>query len=251
MLDRYFARVGLDGTDHALPVLHRAHVTSIPYENLDVRLGREIRLDIDALVAKLVDARRGGYCFEQNTLFAHVLEAVGYQVTRCLGRVRISDATSPRPATHMVLLVEGCAVDVGFGSAVPLGPVPLGGSATYGPWTWSTEPWRSPEGDDAWLMKLFDLPMFSFTEEPRHPTDFVAPNHLTATHPTSIFRQLTIVQRWDGETQLGLNGLALKERRPDWSEVDTVVDAQDYGDVLRDAFGITVEPEDVDELLRL
>ena len=77
MIDRYLARVGLDGSDTSLETLCRAHVQTIPYENLDVRLGREIRLDVDSLVAKLVDGGRGGYCYEHNTLFAAVLEELG------------------------------------------------------------------------------------------------------------------------------------------------------------------------------
>jgi hypothetical protein len=63
-------------------------------------------------------------------------------------------------------------------------------------------------------MKLFDLPMFSFTDEPRHPVDFLAPNHLASTHPMSIFTQFTVVQRWDGDTQIGLNGLGSRSAAP-------------------------------------
>lgn len=158
---------------------------SIPYENLDVRLGREIRLDVDSLVGKLVDARRGGYCYEQNTLFAAVLEELGYGVTRLLARVRMGDAVNPRPATHMVLLVDDHLVDVGFGSAVPHGPVPLDGEVSYGAWTWRSARETSPEGEDVWRVSLFDLPMFTFTERPVHPVDYITPNHFSSTHPMS------------------------------------------------------------------
>ncbi len=135
MLDRYLKRIGLDATTADVAELHRAHVSTIPDENLDIHLGREVLLDLDTLGTKMVDGRRGGYCFEQNTLFAGVLEELGHTVTRCLGRVRLSDQVNPRPATHMTLVVEDAVVDVGFGSANPLGPVPLGGQATYGPYT--------------------------------------------------------------------------------------------------------------------
>jgi len=77
-LDAYLARIGYDGgvdpTVETLAALHRAHVLSIPFENLDILLGRPIRLDLASLQAKLIRARRGGYCFEQNSLFAAVLE---------------------------------------------------------------------------------------------------------------------------------------------------------------------------------
>ena len=91
-LDAYLARIGYHGPRHAsrevLVALHEAHQASIPFENLDILLGREISLELDALQRKLVSGRRGGYCFEQNTLFRAVLEALGFRVTSlaALGR---------------------------------------------------------------------------------------------------------------------------------------------------------------------
>jgi N-hydroxyarylamine O-acetyltransferase len=235
-----------------LPVLQRAHVQSIPYENLNVRLGREIRLDIDSLVAKMVDRHRGGYCFEQNTLFAAVLEGVGFTVTRCLGRVRLGDAASPRPATHMALLVEDQLVDVGFGAANPLGPVPLEGEATYGPYTWRTERAVSPEGEEVWLVRLFDMPLYTFTDAPQHPVDYVAPNHLSATHPHSIFTQNTIVQRWDDDdVQVGLVGCELTERLPDGTTDVTSIGPDELGAVLRGRFALDVDDDDIAQLSAL
>ena len=101
---------------------HRAHCAAIPFENLDILLGRPIALDLPALEAKLVRARRGGYCFEQNTLFQAALEALGFRVTALAARVRVG-ATEVRPRTHMLLRVdlpEGAFVaDVGFGGDGP------------------------------------------------------------------------------------------------------------------------------------
>jgi N-hydroxyarylamine O-acetyltransferase len=248
-LDRYFARVDIAGNDTSIAALHRAHVTAIPYENIDVQLRREVRLDTDGLVAKQIDQRRGGYCFELNTLFAAVLEAVGHRVTRLLGRVRLSDSESPRPATHMVLLVDDHVIDVGFGSATPTGPIPLGGEATYGPWTWRTERRRTPEGEEAWAMSFFDMLLYTFTEEPRHPVDFIAPNHLSATHPQTIFAQLLMAQRWqEDDSQIGLVDLDLTLRRSGVADVVTHIDIADVGAVLHDSFGIAL---DADELAGL
>jgi N-hydroxyarylamine O-acetyltransferase len=252
VIDRYLARVGLDGSDTSLATLHRAHVCAIPYENLDVRLGREIRLDRDSLVAKLVDGGRGGYCYEQNALFAAVLDELGVTFTHHLGRVRMTDNLSPRPATHMVLVVDDCAVDVGFGSAVPLGPVPLGGSATYGPCTWSTSRVTTPEGEDAWQMSLFDMPMFTFTDVVSHPIDYVTPNHFSSTHPLSIFIAFTMVQRWrDDDVQLGLVDRVLKERRPDGTEHDVTIEPDDLGRVLREDFALQVTDDEVSSVASL
>src|SRR5688500_14486344 len=85
-LPAYFDRIGFTGevpaTLATLTALHRAHATTIPFENIDVLLGRRIRLDLPGLEAKLVSARRGGYCFEQNGLFSAVLERLGFTLTR-------------------------------------------------------------------------------------------------------------------------------------------------------------------------
>jgi N-hydroxyarylamine O-acetyltransferase len=250
VLQRYLARIGLariglDGPDRSLESLQLAHVRSVVYENLDIHLGRDIRLDLESLATKLIDQRRGGYCFEQNTLYAAVLEALGFTVVRHLGRVRLGDPTSPRPATHMVLVIDGQVVDVGFGAANPLGPVPLGGEATYGPYTWLTERTVTPEGEHAWLLRLFDMPLYTFTEVPQHPVDYLAPNHLSSTHPMSIFTQTTIVQRWDDDdVQVGLVGLELTERNPDGSVEISAIDPADLGAVLRERFALDLaEPE--------
>lgn len=229
-LDRYFARVGLDGSDTSIATLQRAQVISIPYENVDVQLGREVRLDTASLAAKLVDGGRGGYCFELNTLFAAVLEGLGHRVTRLLGRVRLTDAVEPRPATHMVLLVDDQVVDVGFGSATPTGPIPLGGAATYGPWTWRTERIETAEGESGWAMRFYDLLLYTFTEEPRHPVDFVTPNHFTSTHPLAVFTQLLMAQRWqDDDSQVGLVDLDLTLRRPGRPDEVTRIDIAELG----------------------
>jgi N-hydroxyarylamine O-acetyltransferase len=248
-LDAYLDRVGLTGDDTSLATLQRAHVTRIPYENLDVQLGKEVRLDTSSLMDKLVHRRRGGYCFELNTLFGAVLEALGHPVVHLLGRVRLADAQSPRPATHMVLLVDGSVIDVGFGSATPTGPIPLGGEATYGPWTWRTEPIRTPEGETAWAMWFYDMLLYTFTEEPRHAVDFVAPNHFTSTHPLAIFTQLAMVQRWqDDDSQLGLVDLDLTRRRVGLPDEITRVAIDDLGSVLREQFHLDLDDADVDVL---
>jgi N-hydroxyarylamine O-acetyltransferase len=120
----------------ALAELQQAHLAEIPFENLDILLGRSIHLDLESLAAKLVAGGRGGYCFEQNTLFRAALEALGFRVASLAARVRSSSArpAAPavpevRPRTHMLLLVElpegRFVADVGFGGDAPVRPVPL------------------------------------------------------------------------------------------------------------------------------
>jgi N-hydroxyarylamine O-acetyltransferase len=133
-LDAYFHRIGYTGdrtpTLPTLAALHALHPKTIPFENLDTLRGAPIRLDIDSLQRKLVLERRGGYCFEQNLLFTHVLTALGFRVIGLSARVlweRIDDA--PRPRTHMALLVplenEYYLCDVGFGGLTMTGPLLL------------------------------------------------------------------------------------------------------------------------------
>ena len=101
-----------------LQALHLAHATHITFENLDLLMGKPIRLDLESLAAKLIQGGRGGYCFEQNALFAGALEEIGFRVTRLAARVRMgSQKITPR--THMLLAVdiagECYLADVGFG----------------------------------------------------------------------------------------------------------------------------------------
>ncbi len=133
-LDAYFARTGYAGprtptlgTLHAI-TLH--HVTSIPFENLDVMLGRGINLAPEAIFQKLVHDRRGGYCFEQNNLLLLVLRALGYRITPIGARVRWQIPRDITPArTHLFLRVhlpEGdWLTDVGMGGASLTGAIPL------------------------------------------------------------------------------------------------------------------------------
>ena len=108
-LDAYLARINYHDRRCAnigvLTDLHEAHAAMIPFENLDVVLGRPVRLDLPSLEAKLVAGRRGGYCFEQNSLFAAALETMGFKVQRLAARVRYG-STRVGPRTHMVLRVD-------------------------------------------------------------------------------------------------------------------------------------------------
>src|SRR5690242_2886518 len=94
-LDAYLKRIeytgDLEPTYSVLEALHRAHTTHIPFENLDILLGRPILLDLASLQTKLVLGCRGGYCFEHNLLFAAVLERIGFSLIRLAARVHHGD----------------------------------------------------------------------------------------------------------------------------------------------------------------
>lgn len=127
-LDAYLARIGWGGSLApdltTLAALQDAHVRAIPFEGIDPLLGRPVSLELAAVQDKLVARRRGGYCFEQNTLFRAVLERVGFSVVGLAGRVRwMSPPDAPLgPRTHMLLQVETPEgphlADVGFGACL-------------------------------------------------------------------------------------------------------------------------------------
>jgi N-hydroxyarylamine O-acetyltransferase len=216
-LTAYLRRIGhrgpLDPTVETLRALHRAHVTTIPFENLDVILGRGIRLDIDSLQGKLVDARRGGYCYEQNLLFAAVLERLGYPVTRLLARVRMGEDRR-RSRSHAMLLVEAEGTthlaDVGFGGDGLLEPVPLADGALSSVDGWS---WRLGRDGDEWVLHGLRpdgwIGLYSFRMETHYPADFEVANHYTSTVPTSPFVRHPIVQHTAAGVRRRLQGLEL------------------------------------------
>ena len=122
-LSAYFSRLGWTGTPdvslNTLRELHIHHNGAIPFENLDVLLPREIHLDDRTLEEKLINGRRGGYCFAQNGLLERVLRELGFNVRSLLGRVVLANPSQMPPRTHRLLLVEvdgeRWIADVGFG----------------------------------------------------------------------------------------------------------------------------------------
>jgi N-hydroxyarylamine O-acetyltransferase len=249
-LDAYVARTGaprpLAPSAEALGALHQAHVGTIPFENLDILLGRRISLEVGALQAKLVAAHRGGYCFEQNTLFRAALEALGFVVTSLAARVR-SGATSVRPRTHMLLLVdlaEGPFVaDVGFGGDGLVRPLPL----AAGPETWiGGLGHRLAREGELWVLQgnasgaWADL--YAFTLEPQYPIDFVMANHFTSTWPESAFVNSLTAQLTSPERRLVLRNRELTVREGGRIETTIIRSPAHLLEVLDRDFGLAFPP---------
>jgi len=201
-LDAYFARIGYAGerapTAATLRALHLAHTTHIPFENLDVLLGCPILIDLDAIQKKLVRDRRGGYCFEQNTLFAAALEQLGFQVTRIAGRARHL-TTRVLPRTHMILKVEAdndsWVADVGFGGYGLLEAIPLKINEEFQQFAWK---YRLRKEDEQWVLQSFLRgewrDQYCFTLEAQLPIDYTLGNWFCSTHPESRFVQTLTAQ---------------------------------------------------------
>ncbi|MDB4946403.1 MAG: nhoA [Labilithrix sp.] len=249
-LDAYFARIGLARpqrpTLEALNAIAHAHVQAIPFENLDVLLGRPIPLDLRALEDKLVHARRGGYCFEQNTLLLHVLEALGFEVKPLSARVRYQrprEFTPPR--THLLLRVEldeSWLVDVGVGAMSPTAALRL---AETGPQRTPHETRRLLREDgriyhqvlfgDAW----HDICELTLEEMP--PIDREVANWYTSAHPGSHFKVRLLVARAlpDGGRATLLNRELAVRGRGGRAERRVIESPAELLDTLEAQFGLT------------
>src|SRR5690606_25119751 len=117
-------------TLEVLHALHVRHTRSIPFEGLSPLTGMAVELDIDSLMAKFTKQRRGGYCYEHNSLFQYVLRDIGFAVEGLAARIRMNvpdDVMTPR--SHMLLLVEvegeTFIADTGFGRLTLTAPIRL------------------------------------------------------------------------------------------------------------------------------
>ncbi len=251
-LDAYLERIGYAGErrpgPEVLEALHSAHVLAIPFENIDVRLGRPIGLDLESLQAKLVRRRRGGYCFEHNTLFSTGLRALGFEVTTLEARVRPREVKAVLPRTHMTLLVsiEGTDVlaDVGFGGMGPLRPVPLDGTVSEQPgggYRVVREEGEVRALQCRWRGEWNDL--YAFTLTPALPVDYVMASHFTSTHPSSGFVQTLTVQRNERGTRHMLRGRSYMVRADD-EEVVREVSDDELPTLLRERFGLDTSDQE-------
>jgi N-hydroxyarylamine O-acetyltransferase len=251
-LAAYVERVGYAGrpdpTGATLRALHRSHVGAISFENLDILLGRGIALDLPALQAKLVRRPRGGYCHEQNLLFAAVLERLGFGVTRLLAR---PDRALARG--HCTLLVEAgdgtWLADVGYGGQGPLEPVPLiaGPPMRQGGW-W----YRLDRDGDEWVLSTADgrgwVSLYAVTPHPYRRPDFEMASYFTSTHPSSPFTHDIIVQRNTDSARYALRGHDLTVERPDGSRRRRPVDPDRLAGVLATVFGIGLTDDEAHRL---
>ena len=235
-LPSYFQRIGYAGpraaTLEALNGILAAHVRSIPFENLDVLLGRPISLAPEDIARKLITDRRGGYCFEHNTLLLHVLQALGFTVVPVSARVRIQQ---PReylpPRTHMFLRVEvggeSWLADAGVGALSLTGAVKLEADTPQptpheprrivreGAWTGFAQ--RAPDArliHQAYFADTWN-DVCEFTLEAMPEIDRVLANWYTSAHPASHFKHRLIAARATAEGRVSLVNRELRVRGRD------------------------------------
>jgi N-hydroxyarylamine O-acetyltransferase len=224
-LNAYLARVGLQPPVSAdlehLRKLAAAHVASIAFENLNPLLGLSVDLELSALENKLLRSGRGGYCFEQNLLFAAALRSFGFEVSYLIARVlwnQSEDAITGQ--THMLLRVEldgdSWLVDVGFGGQALSGALRLIPDIAQ---PTSLEPYRLLQSGDEWRMQSLVrgqwLTLYRFDLRPAQMIDCIVSNHYVSTHPASRFVGHLIVARTEPDRRLSLLNREFTIRRPD------------------------------------
>jgi N-hydroxyarylamine O-acetyltransferase len=256
MLVAYLQRLGVNaegGPSLALlQQLQRAHVQTIPYENLDVLAGGGISLDPASLFRKVIAGRRGGYCFELNTLFGWLLRQIGFDVEFRMGRVWLREPVTLPPRNHgtNVVLVEGRKViaDVGFGGRAPRVPLDLSfidqavddGDAF-------DEPLRIIEAGEYGVMiqrRIEGTWSNQFSLEPiaAHGSDLEVANHFQSTASTSDFRHHLFVGLFRHDGTDGLFNTRLSRRRGGETAITTLTSYDQLSETLDQVFGIDPEP---------
>lgn len=253
-LGAYFDRIGYSGpaepTLDVLRALHQLHPAAIPFEAIDVLLDRGIDISPQAVDAKLIDRRRGGYCYEQNGLFARVLRQIGFDVESLAANVRwmFAAGASPGPLTHRVLRVTIDGVpwlaDVGFGSCVPTAPLRMD---IADPQPTQHETFRFVRmGPHLLLQALVEeqwQPVYSISAEVWLDAHYEMANWYTSTHPVSHFRHRLIVTRTTPEARYILADGRLTIRKPDGTAEKHFLDADEIMAALDEVFLLPVEPD--------
>jgi N-hydroxyarylamine O-acetyltransferase len=272
-LPAYLARTGYDGpltpALSTLRGLQWAHVSSIPFENLEIVLGRPVLLDLESVQAKLVRRRRGGYCYEHTLLFAAVLERLGFpSVTGVAARIRMG-ADALRPASHALLLVQASddsrtwVCDTGFGSG-PLEPIELAPGAVVSAGGWSYRIEQQPidagtkqpatQWTTQWVTYRLtgeQVDLHSFTVDPRFPVDYNVINYYTSTNPRSPFVGRLFTQKMAPGVNHVLNDRTLTILRSDGSTETHELEASAVPSVLEHDFDIVLRSEDQARLVGL
>ena len=100
--------------------LQLAHLRNVPFENLSIHAGEPIVLNDEALFAKIVSIRHGGFCYELNGLFSWLLRTLGFDVFMLAAGVANREGGFGPEFDHMALMVnleERWLADVGFGDS--------------------------------------------------------------------------------------------------------------------------------------
>lgn len=255
-LDAYLARIGWTGALPSSPdlatldALILAHTIAIPFENLDPLRRKPVDVDLPSVAAKLIHARRGGFCFEHGRLFADALAALGYPLRELAARVlwnQPEDALTPQ--SHMLLEVDTPdgtrLVDVGFGGLTVTAALR---------WEDGLEQ-RTPHGlyrlqqrgDEWWLQSQIGdhwKTLYRVRRQPMHGCDYIASSYYLSTHPASHFTGNLMLARAGRDRRWTLFNRELSEYRGDGSVARrTLEDADAVIAALRDTFALPLDDQ--------
>lgn len=246
-LPAYLARIEFGGSTNpntdTLRSLQRAHMLSVPFENLDISAGRPIICDEDSFLHKIVNERRGGFCYELNGAFAALLRALGFKTTLLSARVPRAASDGPE-FDHLALRVdleEPWLVDVGFGDSF-LDPLRLISEVEQ---EQAVGKFRiHSQAGDTFVMQRFEAEkgwraQYSFTLEPRALNDFAGMCHYHQTSPESHFTQKRICSLATADGRITLSDTALIVTRNGKRE-ERVLTENQRNTLLRERFGVSL-----------
>ena len=243
-LDRIGHRGGTEPTAETLREIHRAHLLAVPFENLDIALGRPIELSLPAMCDKIVLRRRGGFCYELNGLFGWLLGELGFPVVMLSARVIDGERIGP-DYDHMLLLVrleDRFIADVGFGDSF-LDPMRMDGEEHVE----GNRTYRILESERALTLERLSPgtdwePQYAFTGAPRKLHQFEEMCRWQQTSPESNFTRKTICSLVTRDGRITLSNGRWIESIDGEREERPVKDHDDYRDLLRRRFGIELDP---------
>ncbi len=254
--NRYLNRIGYTGpveaTTAALNQLHKGHLFSVPFENLDIFLGRPIVLTLQSFYDKVVYNNRGGYCYELNGLFGWLLTAFGFNVTMLSARVFDKGSIGPE-FDHMVLLVEAekpLIADVGFGDSF-IEPIGFDEASSLQQGYF----YRLKESDSQWVLQRRDMesdwdPLYIFSLEPRKLEDFSGMNVYHQTSEDSHFTRQPLCTKATTEGRITLLNNRLIVTSGDDRNETPVTMASGYISMLKKYLGIDLEETDARNFMR-
>jgi len=248
-IEAYLRRINYTGPAEPgvrpLRELHVAHLLRVPFENLDNHLAREIVLDQDKLVSKIVNEQRGGICYELNGAFGGLLRELGFEVAMLSAGVARAEGGFDPPFDHMTLVVqleERWLADVGFGDSFRE-PLLLDSRDEQ---TQTGEAYRLSDAEDEHLIlerREADAwkPQYRFTLQPYELSDFGEMCHYHQTSPESPFTQRRTCSIATPEGRITVTGLRLITTVGGERDERELAGAGEYVAALREHFGVTLD----------
>ena len=241
----YLQRIGYLGkaepNAETLRNLHRAHLLSVPFENLDIALKQTIVVDPGSTVRKIVEQRRGGFCYELNGAFAALLESLSFRVTLLSARVAREDGSFGRDFDHLTLRVdleEPWLADVGFGDCFlePLRLDERNEQEQVG------RVFRITEVENAHLLEekvgANWKKQYCLTLQPRQISDFAEMCHFHQTSPESHFTRNSVCTRATSDGRITVTDTKLVITRNGVREERPLAGREERDRILEEQFGI-------------